>query len=92
MPRRRALGQAFRERLAESTPSAKLMVRGRASRSRRKSDVATRKAIADYLPITQARAISKSRALYISKYEFEHHGTVFKFTDSPVYYDELILK
>ncbi len=41
MPRKRALGQAFRERLAESTPSAKLTVRGRASRSRHKSDAAT---------------------------------------------------
>ena len=40
------MGQAFRERLAESTPSAKLMVRGRASRSRRRSDVTTIKTIA----------------------------------------------
>jgi hypothetical protein len=49
MPRKRALGQAFRERLAESTPSAKLTVRGRASRSRCINYVATNKAIADYL-------------------------------------------
>ncbi len=46
LPRRGALGQAFRERLAESS-------RGRASRSRHKSDVNTKKAIADYLPITR---------------------------------------
>ncbi len=43
-------------RLAESTPSAKLMVRGRASRSRRKSDVITIKAIADYLPTMSKKA------------------------------------
>ncbi len=43
------MGQAFRERLAESTPSAKLMVRGRASRSRCKGDVNTKEAIADKL-------------------------------------------
>ena len=48
MPRKRALAQAFRERLAEST-------RGRASRSRRKSDAATQKVIADYLPTQKAR-------------------------------------
>ena len=59
MPRKRALGQAFRERLAESTPSAKLTVRGRASRSRRKSDVTTNNAIADYFPAKKARAITK---------------------------------
>ena len=44
------MGQAFRERLAEST-------RGRASRSRRKSDVATIKEIADYLPTTKKGAV-----------------------------------
>ncbi len=55
MPRRRALGQAFRERLAESTPSAKLMVRGRASRSRCKGDVAAIITIADYLPTQKAQ-------------------------------------
>ena len=55
MPRKRAWGQAFRERLAESTPSAKLMVRGRASRSRRKNDVTTNKEIADYLPAKMRR-------------------------------------
>jgi hypothetical protein len=43
MPRRRAFGQAFREKLAESS-------RGRASRSRKKCDVNTIKSIADYLP------------------------------------------
>ena len=59
MPRRRALGQAFRERLAGST-------RGRASRSRCKSDVATFKAIADYLPTQKARA-TKSRAWTIKR-------------------------
>ena len=56
------MGQAFRERLAESTPSAKLMVRGRAARSRRKSDVTTNKAIADYLYAPKARAIPILRA------------------------------
>ena len=39
------MGQAFRERLAESS-------RGRASRSRNKSDAATIKAITSYLPAT----------------------------------------
>ncbi len=59
MPRRGAFGQAFREKLAESTPSAKLMVRGRASRSRHKSDVATVKEIADYLPTKKLRGYTK---------------------------------
>jgi hypothetical protein len=52
MPRKRALGQAFRERLAESSI-------GRASRSRRRSDVKAIDAIADYLYDHKARAISK---------------------------------
>ena len=42
-------------RLAESS-------RGRASRSRRKSDVTTNNAIADYFPAKKARAITKIRA------------------------------
>ncbi len=57
MPRRRALGQAFRERLAEST-------RGRASRSRCKSDATTIKAIADYLPTIKR---GQSQILSVSK-------------------------
>ena len=52
MPRRGAFGQAFREKLAESS-------RGRASRSRSKSDVATVKEIADYLPTKKLRGYTK---------------------------------
>jgi hypothetical protein len=56
MPRKRAFGQAFREKLAEST-------RGRASRSRRKSDVATIKVIADYLPPQKGAAITNLQSV-----------------------------
>ncbi len=70
MPRRGAFGQAFREKLAEST-------RGRASRSRKKCDVNTIKSIADYLldpsgatlsttvPLIHAVRLSEVNALYV---------------------------
>ncbi len=66
MPRRRALGQAFRERLAESTPSAKLMVRGRASRSRHESDVTTIKSIAIRTHTKQCAGIPTCTSVYQS--------------------------
>ena len=61
------LVKLFTKSLRMSTQSAKLIVRGRASRSRRKGEVTTNKILADYLTTKQARAIPKIGAWTIKR-------------------------
>ena len=59
----KSFGSSLSRKACGEPQSAKLTVRGRASRSRRKSDAASIKAISDYLPANKGTVITKSQSV-----------------------------